>query len=156
VLAASGQPAEALPVLRTACRTWHELDAPYDAARVRLLLARVYRSLGDEEAAYREEAAARATFDRLGAADGSAAPDRSDRRSAGGGRTDGLTEREVEVLALVARGHTNRQIATSLAISEKTVARHLANIFTKLGVGSRTEAAGYAFRIGLMDAERHG
>ena len=62
---------------------------------------------------------------------------------------DGLTPRELEVLALVVAGRSNRQIARALVISDRTVARHLSNIFTKIDVGSRTEAAAYAFRHGL-------
>ena len=57
----------------------------------------------------------------------------------------GLTAREAEVLRLVASGQTNAQIAADLVLSERTVARHLSNIFTKLDVGSRTAAAAYAF-----------
>lgn len=145
VLLAEGHPAEALAVLRTACRAWHDLDAPYDTARVRLSLVRAYRQLGDDDAATRELSAAQAVFDRLGAA-----PD-ADRVAAlpPPVRPDGLTEREVEVLTLVAAGSTNRQVAAALAIAEKTVARHLSNIFAKTGVGSRTEAAAYAFGHGL-------
>jgi DNA-binding NarL/FixJ family response regulator len=137
VLLAAGHAGEALGALRAACRRWRELDAPHEVARVRLLLAGAYRALGDADAAEREAAEARAELDRLGATSGPRRlPDR-------------LTEREVEVLALVAAGRTNRQIATALAIAEKTVARHLSNIFTKIGAGSRTEAAAYAFEHGL-------
>jgi two-component system, NarL family, response regulator LiaR len=63
---------------------------------------------------------------------------------------DRLTSREQEVLALVARGLTNRQIADSLAISEKTVSVHVSNMLSKLGLASRTQAALYAVRIGLI------
>jgi DNA-binding NarL/FixJ family response regulator len=135
VLLAEGQPGEALGALRTACRQWRELDAPYEVARVRQALAEAYERLGDADSAARERAEARATLDRLGAAPAA--------------QPGGLTGREVEVLGLVAAGRTNRQIATELAIAEKTVARHLSNIFTKIDVGTRTEAAAYAFTHGL-------
>jgi DNA-binding NarL/FixJ family response regulator len=62
---------------------------------------------------------------------------------------DGLTPREAEVLALVATGRSNREVAAMLVISEKTVARHLTNIFAKLGLPSRTAATAYAFDHGL-------
>jgi len=144
---ADGHPAEALGVLRAACRRWRELAAPYEAARVGVLLAQAYRALEDTDAAARELAAAEVVFARLGAI-----PDLEHvaalrhRPSLPGG----LTAREVEVLALVAAGQTNRAVATALVLSEKTVARHLSNIFTKLGLSSRTQAAAYAFEHGLI------
>jgi DNA-binding NarL/FixJ family response regulator len=147
VLGAGGRPEAALPTLRAACRRWQELDAPYEAARVRLLLAAAYRALGDGDAAMRELDEAEAVFGRLGAG-----PDAA--RAAAGlhGRPAlpaGLTGREAEVLALVAAGRTNREIAETLVLSHKTVARHLSNIFAKIGVTSRTQAAAYAFQHGL-------
>jgi DNA-binding NarL/FixJ family response regulator len=151
VLAAGGRPEAALPTLRAACRRWQELDAPYDAAGVRLLLAGAYRALGDGDAALRELDEAAATFGRLGAA-----PD-ARRAAALRGRPAlpaGLTGREAEVLALVAAGRTNREIADALVLSHKTVARHLSNIFAKLEVTSRTQAAAFAFEHGLATQER--
>ena len=146
VCLAGGRAEAALPTLRAACRRWRELDAPYDAARVRLLLAGAYQALGDADAANLELDAAEAVFRRLGAtldAEGIAA--RRGRVALPGG----LTGREAEVLALVAAGRSNREIAASLVLSPKTVARHLSNIFAKLGVRSRTQAAAYAFEHGL-------
>jgi len=67
---------------------------------------------------------------------------------------DGLTEREVEVLRLVAEGESNYDIAQKLYLSERTVERHLSNICNKIGVASRTAAAAYAFRRGLIGEER--
>jgi ATP/maltotriose-dependent transcriptional regulator MalT len=146
VLLATGQTEEALSILRDACSGWAELEAPYDCAKVRLLLARGYRQLGDVESADRELDAARAAFEKLGA--------ELDADLAGGelGKAlpRGLTEREAAVLALVAGGSTNRQIADALLLSQKTVERHLSNIFTKLDVTTRTAAARFAFEHGLV------
>nr|WP_084755902.1 helix-turn-helix transcriptional regulator [Pseudonocardia thermophila] len=137
--------------LRAACRQWVELSAPYECARTRLLLADAYTALGDGEAATRELDTADAAFTELGAVTGRA--DVAARR--GGAVPAGLTARELEVLTCLAAGQTNREIAAALVISEKTVARHLSNIFAKLGVTSRTAAAAYAFAHGLVPAE-HG
>ena len=144
---AAGHAEEALPALRAACRRWNEVSAPYDAARTCVLLGRVYDALGDREASAAELAAAGATFERLGAVvDQEAVASLTGDRAIPGG----LTEREVEVLALVAAGGTNREVAAELVLSEKTVARHLANIFVKLDVSTRTEAAAFAFTHGLV------
>jgi DNA-binding NarL/FixJ family response regulator len=151
VLLATGNPEEALSTLRTACSRWNELEAPYDCAKVRVLLAQAYRQLGDIESSDRELAAARTAFEALGAA-----LDASE--VAGRGRAvlpNGLTEREAQVLALVAAGCTNRQIADELFLSQKTVARHISNIFTKIGVTTRTAAARFAFEHGVA-SPKHG
>jgi DNA-binding NarL/FixJ family response regulator len=110
-----------------------------------VVLARAYRELGDNESAERELDAARIAFDELGAElDTRTVADQP--RAA---LPKGLTEREVEVLALVAEGRSNREVAGELVLSQKTVARHLSNIFVKLGVTSRTAAARFAFENGL-------
>jgi DNA-binding CsgD family transcriptional regulator len=137
VLLAEGRPAHALPVLRDACRRWHELGAVCDAAHTSLQLAETYRALGDEVSAAAEVAKAQAIFDRLGA------------HRPGPEPPDGLTRRECEVLALVAEGRSNLQIGEALYISDRTVARHLTNIFHKIGVTSRTQAARYTLDRGL-------
>jgi DNA-binding CsgD family transcriptional regulator len=139
---AEGDPKGALGPLRAAWRAWRDLDAPYESARVRVLLGRACRQLGDEDGAALELDAARRTFEQLGAT-----PDLSRMDTRPGG---GLTAREVEVLALVASGKTNRAIAEALVISEKTVARHLSNIFTKLGLTSRAAATAYAYEHDLV------
>ena len=143
---ARGRAETALPALRRACRSWLELNAPYETARVRVLLAQAYLDLDDADAASLELDAATSAFATLGAA---ADMRRTDRLRATSRLPAGLTAREVEVLARVAAGGSNRDIATALVISEKTVARHLSNIFGKLGVSSRTEAAAFAFTHGL-------
>ncbi|MGW1246406.1 LuxR C-terminal-related transcriptional regulator [Streptomyces sp. NPDC002535] len=149
VALAEKRPGALLP-LRRALAGWLELRVPYEAAQVRMLLAAACRDAGDEEAARLELGTARAVFERLGAV-----PDA--RRAAalvgGGSRRrlpGGLTAREAEVLRLVAAGGTNKDIARALVISEHTVARHLNNIFAKLGVGSRASATAYAYAHGLV------
>ncbi len=137
-LLAEGHAAEALAELRAGCAAWHELRAPFEVAGACLLLADAYDALEDPGSAARERAAAEAGLAALGAAAFTPGDD------------SGLTSREREVIALVAAGLTNRQIARSLVLSEKTVARHLSNIFTKLDLSSRTAAAAYAFSHGLV------
>ena len=145
---AAGNPETALPALRRAWVLWHNLDAPYEAARVRVLVGLACRALHDEDAAAMELAAARAVFQHLGAAPDLARLDELTGRPTLGDPS-GLSPREIEVLRLVAAGKTNHEIAADLFLSEKTVARHLSNIFTKLGVGSRTACAAYAFEHGI-------
>lgn len=147
VALADGSPGTALPSLRRAWRLWQDLGARYDAARARALIGLAFRALGDEDSALAELAVARRTFADLGAA---ADVRRLDRLLAPA-LPDGLTAREVEVLRLVAQGSTNLQIARVLFLSEKTVARHLSNIFGKIDVSSRTAAAAYAFEHRLAD-----
>ena len=134
-------------MLRAACRLWHELDVPYETARCRVHIALACRALGDEESADLELDAARRVFAELGAT-----PDvsRVDALRSSGVDTAGLSPRELEVVRLVAAGRSNHAIAAELVLSEKTVARHLSNIFGKLGVGSRTAAAAYAYEHGLV------
>jgi DNA-binding CsgD family transcriptional regulator/tetratricopeptide (TPR) repeat protein len=143
VLLAEGDARAALPVLRTAWATWQRLDAPYHAARVRVLIGLACRALGDHDSAEMELDAARLGFQSLGAATDLAMVERLAHAGAPG--PGGLTAREVQVLGLVATGLTNREISVALVISEHTVARHLQNIFAKLGVSSRTAATAFAF-----------
>ncbi len=152
VLLADGQPRAALPALRNAAATWQELGAPYEVARARALLARAHLALGDNDTARLELAAARQTFERLGAAPDRVRCDAEATRKGGDDTADpatSLTDREVEVLRLIATGRTNRAVAGALGISEKTVARHVSNIFRKLGLSSRAAATAYAHRRGL-------
>ena len=138
----------ALASARRAWHAWQELGAPYDAARARVLVAQACAELGDTDTAALELDAARHAFFRLGAAPDLAELDALARTRPGGDH--GLTAREVEVLQLIARGRTNRDIASSLVISERTVARHVQNIFAKLGVSSRASASVFAAEHGLL------
>ena len=162
-LLAEGDARAALSVLRSAWRGWQDLGAPYEAARVRVAVAQACRQLGDADTAEMELDAARWVFERLGAlpdvrrVEGLASPPRPGAPGAlgapgatGGTLPGGLTGREVEVLRLVATGRTNRQIAEELVISDKTVARHVSNIFTKLAVRSRAAATAYAYEHDLV------
>jgi DNA-binding NarL/FixJ family response regulator len=110
-----------------------------------VLIARALRELGDQDSAAAELAVARGVFVEVGAAPAAEDVD----RLLGRARPGGLTEREVEVLRLVAEGRSNHDIARALVLSQKTVERHLSNIFTKLDVPSRTAAAAYAHEHGL-------
>lgn len=143
-----GDPGAALRILRRALAGWREMRIPYEAAQARMLLAAAYRAAGDDEAARLELRAARTAFEQLGAV-----PDARRAAALLSKRTmtlpDGLTRREAEVLRLVAAGGTNRDIAHDLVISEHTVARHLNNIYAKLGVTSRAAATAYACSRGL-------
>ncbi|HEX2023684.1 MAG TPA: LuxR C-terminal-related transcriptional regulator [Acidimicrobiales bacterium] len=151
VLLAEGEPRRACEALRRSMWAWLDLDVPYEVARARVLLSAACRAAGDIEGANLEADAARRTFQELGAAPDLARLE-SDTRSRGSQPpvAGGLTGREAEVLALVATGMTNRAIAAELVLSEKTVARHISNIFTKLGLTSRAAATAYAYRHGLV------
>lgn len=149
VLLAEGDARAALVELRKSWSIWLQLEAPYEAARVQLLVALAYRRLGDEEDARRELTAARQQFNTLGAAADVARVDLLLANDTGNS-VGPLTTRELQVLKLVASGITNREIADRLNISEKTVARHLSNIFTKLDLNSRTAATAYAYDHNLI------
>jgi DNA-binding NarL/FixJ family response regulator len=145
---AAGDARSALVSLRQAAQTWHELAAPYDAARARVLVAEACRALGDDDTAALELEAAREAFAELGAA-----PDLARLDSIAGGaagKAYGLTPRQLEVLRLLAAGKSNREIAASLVVSEHTVARHVQNILATLGVSSRTAASAFAFEHDLV------
>jgi len=143
---ACGEVEDALRQARESTRLWTEIGSPYEAARARVLVARALRELGDADSATGEFAIARRAFIEVGAEPAAANVD----RLLGRPRPGGLTEREVEVLRLVAQGRSNSDIARALVLSQKTVERHLSNIFVKLDVSSRTAAAAYAHEHGLM------
>jgi DNA-binding CsgD family transcriptional regulator len=145
---AESDPEGALLSLRQAWMAWQELRVPYEAARCRVLHGCACRALGDEASALMDLEAAHAEFLELGAAP-AAAWAASFMRADTGAITGPLTPREGEVLRLVASGKSNRAIAAELYLSEKTVARHISNIFLKLGLSSRAAATRYAFEHGL-------
>ena len=146
---AAGDAEAALVALRRARQAWQELEVPYEDARVRELLGLACRALGDEDTAGLELDAARDVFVQL-----CAAPDLARlealTRSPESFDTHGLTERELQVLRLVASGETNKAIAAELVLSERTVDRHVSNIFNKLGVSSRAAATAYAYEHQLV------
>jgi len=146
VLLAEGEAAGALVAARAAVRAWDAVGAPYEVARSRVLAGCALQATGEAAGAQEEFDAARAAFHALGAEPAVAqlAAMMGDRR------TGALTPRELEVLRLVSTGLTNRGIGARLSLSEKTVARHLANIFGKLGITTRAAATAYAYENGLV------
>ena len=149
VLLAEGDARAALTVLRQAWTAWQELEVPYEAARVRVLIGRAFRELGDDDTAAMELDAARWVFRQLGAVPDCARVEALSRKApvvASGG----LTAREIQVLRLVAAGKTNRAIAADLFLSERTIDRHVSNILTKLGLASRSAATAYAYEHALL------
>jgi len=145
VLLADGNTRDAISALRRATEAWRDLAAPYEGARAAVLIGLACRAEGDEETAEMELSAAQRVFETLGAA-----PDMGRvaklREKPGAKPEGGLTGREIEVLRLVAVGKTNRSIADELGISEKTIARHVSNIFMKLGLSTRAAATAYAYK----------
>jgi DNA-binding CsgD family transcriptional regulator len=149
ILLAEGQARAALDALRQAYTLWQELEAPYETARVRLLMGVACQQLGDQDTGKLHFDAAGSTFQQLGAAPDLARMEELSRKAAAKAASD-LTARELEVLALVAAGKTNQQIAATLIISDHTVRRHLQNIFSKVGVSSRAAATAYALERDLI------
>ncbi|HEY2297857.1 MAG TPA: LuxR C-terminal-related transcriptional regulator [Jatrophihabitans sp.] len=145
LLLARGDPTAALPRLRRAWSLWQEVESRYEAARTRVLVAHACSALGDADAARMELAAARVVFEELGAFPDLTATTTGQDTTAGP-----LTAREREVLRLLATGATNRAIADRLVLSEKTVARHVSNLFGKIEVTSRAAATAYAYEHGLV------
>jgi ATP/maltotriose-dependent transcriptional regulator MalT len=148
VLVAEGRPRAAVTALRRSWRAWQQLEAPYEAARVRVLIASACRALGDEESAAMEVDAARWVFEQLGAAFDLALLD-GQSKPAAPSSDGGLTAREIQVLKLIVAGETNKAIASALVISEYTVARHVQNMLQKLGCSSRASLAAFAVEHGL-------
>ena len=149
VLLAEGDARAAVVVLRGAWQAWRELEAPYEVARVRVLVGLGCRAMGDEEAAAMELDAARSVFVQLGAAPDLARLEVLARREVVS-RAGGLTARELQVLRLLAAGRTNHAIASDLFLAEKTVDRHVSNIYAKLCVSSRAAATAYAYEHRLL------
>ena len=155
VLLAGNDPQAALQPLHQAFAVWQQLGAPYLAARLRVLIARACSALDDHDGAALERAAARGVFTQLGAARDLAALDAVERAAstpapATAGSVHGLSPRELEVLRLLATGKTNKAIAQALFLSEKTVDRHVSNIFDKLGVRTRAAATALAYEHSLL------
>ena len=146
VTLARGDQTGALRALRAALSQWQRLGAPYEAALTRVHIATACLALGDVDSAELELDAARWTFEQLGAAPDLARVDAGRRRPAAASPVADLTSREAQVLRMLATGATNRAIATQLFVSEKTVARHVANIFLKLGLTSRAAATAFAYQ----------
>ena len=141
---ADGDPAAAIPSLRNALTVWQALEVPHEVARTELALGRALEALGDDDTARLEFHAARATFTELGAT-----PELDEVEALVGParpHSHHLTPRELEVLRLLSSGSTNRAIAERLTVSERTVDRHVSNIFAKLGVSTRSAATAHAFR----------
>ncbi|KWR71735.1 hypothetical protein RN04_09045 [Arthrobacter sp. W1] len=149
---ARNDPSAALPYARKAFLGWNALGCPYRSAQARVVLAAALDRLGDAASARAELQAAAQAFEHLGALPEQLATRQLEARAASDRAVgaDGLTGRELEVLRLVSAGRSNRQVAAELCLSEKTVARHLSNIFTKLGVSSRTAAAAWAHSRQLL------
>ena len=153
---AEGNPGAVLDPVRRAFGIWQQIGAPYLAARLRVLLARACIALGDAEGARLELEGAREVFERLGARPDVAAIDAIGadldgvRKGTVPAGRHGLTERELQVLRLIASGKTNKVIARELSLSEKTVDRHVSNIFTKVEVSSRAAATAFAYENELI------
>jgi DNA-binding CsgD family transcriptional regulator len=149
VLLAEGDVEAASTSLRQACEIWRDLETPYEEAETCVLLATVSEKRGDHDGRRLELETARRLFKQLSAEHSlariAAQSDRTPHQPIGS-----LSEREAQVLRLLATGKTNRAIADELFISEKTVARHVSNIFDKLGVSSRTGATAWAFQHDLI------
>jgi DNA-binding CsgD family transcriptional regulator len=141
---ADGDAPAALRHLRDAFDAWRRLEAPYESARVRVLMGLTCRALGDEEASTLEFAAARVTFEQLGARPDLVRLDSLCTRATSGDRHP-LTARERDVLRLIAAGQTNKAIAAAFGLSERTIDRHVSNILNKLDVPSRAAATACAY-----------
>jgi DNA-binding CsgD family transcriptional regulator len=160
VAIAEGDAQAAIAPLRRAQELWQRAGAPYPSARIRVAMARAFRALGDEDGAALEIAAAKKVFTELGAAPdlrmlkpmetSAAGTSASANESKHAPVAHDLSPRELEVLLLVASGKTNKAIASALFVSEKTVHRHVSNIFTKLSVSSRSGATAWAYQNGLV------
>jgi DNA-binding CsgD family transcriptional regulator len=149
VALAEGDARAALGSLRRALSTWQDVEAPYEAAQTRVLLGMACRRLGDDDTAALEWEAARTVFEELGAGPDLTRVD-SLVTSAPAKSAQGLSRRELEVLRHVAGGKTNKEIATELVLSERTVERHVSNIFVKLGVSTRVAATAFAYEHELV------
>ena len=149
VLLADGDVAGAATALHRASGIWRNLQTPYEEAHTCLLMATVCERRGDQDGRRLELDTARRLFKALNAetclARIAEQSGRASRQLVGS-----LSDREMQVLRLLAAGKTNHDIAEELFISDKTVARHVSNIFDKLGVSSRTGATAWAYQHNLI------
>jgi DNA-binding NarL/FixJ family response regulator len=149
VLLAEGSAAAAIEPLRRSQEVWQRVGAPYLGARVRRVLARAFEAVGDRDGAALELEASRKIFEQLGAAPDlgrlAIPPAPSGERSTGKQDAHDLSARELKVLLQVAAGKTNKAIAGELHLSERTVDRHVSNIFAKLNVATRAAATAWAY-----------
>jgi DNA-binding CsgD family transcriptional regulator len=143
-----GEAQAALAPLRRAFAVWQQVGAPYLAARVRVLLAEACRALADDDGMALELAGARAVFETLGAAPDLARIDTLSNPPPAA--SHGLTARELQVLRLIATGLTNKAVAKELCLSEKTIDRHVSNIFVKIDVSTRAAATAFAYEHRLI------
>jgi DNA-binding CsgD family transcriptional regulator/tetratricopeptide (TPR) repeat protein len=149
VLLAEGDVAGAAAWLCQASEIWRDLGMPYEEAHTCLLMAAVCERRGDHEGRRLDIEAARRLLEQLNA-DFCLARIGGQPKRARSEPVGSLSEREAQVLRLLASGKTNRAIAEELFISEKTVARHVSNIFDKLGVSSRSAATAWAYQRNLI------
>jgi DNA-binding NarL/FixJ family response regulator len=143
ILVQRSQPADALDALQSALREYRTQKSRYETAEVYEWMAIAHKALGDDELAAADAATAEGIYGQLGV---------EPARVCGPTSPGGLTKREIEILARIAGGATNRQVAQQLFISEKTVGRHLANIYAKLGVSSRTAAVTWAYANNVLSS----
>lgn len=142
ILVRRGLHAEAIDVLQGALREYRTQESRYELAQVYALLATAHEALGDGDLAAADSATSAKIYRQIGVQPALSANPAS--------VVGGLTRREVEVLQRISGGATNRAVAEQLVISEKTVGRHLANIYAKVGVSSRTAAVAWARESNLI------
>lgn len=154
VLYAKGDFRSALEQLQKALKFWNALHLPYESACSREIKGLAYKELNDQDNSDAELMAAKWVYEQLGAI-----PDleriKSLMNGEGTPETFNLSLRELQVLRQVASGKTNRSIADELFISERTVDRHVSNIFNKLGVSSRVEATAFALKNQMLDNDHN-
>jgi DNA-binding NarL/FixJ family response regulator len=152
VLAGEGHMVAALVELRTAAAARRSLGMPYETARTAVAVGLACAAMGDGVAAAMELGNARNAFVELGARPDVEHLDGLMSSGAPADRGASLSAREREVLAELAAGKTNREIAKTLVISQHTAGRHVESIFAKLGVTSRAAATAYAYEHDLLSA----
>jgi LuxR family maltose regulon positive regulatory protein len=150
VIAAEGDSASARIRLEDAIDLFRKASAPFEEGRARLRLAGVLAAAGCQALAVAEARTAGEIFERLGAAEELRRAGEVGGRLMPPARVSALTARETEVLRLVARGMSDKEVAAELRLSEHTIHRHVSNILGKLKLGSRTAAVAAAAKLGLL------